>query len=83
MMLLRCPWCGPRNVTEFRYVGEKTSRPDPATTTPTQWRTYLYTRANVFGWTVETWYHSTGCRQHFSVERHTLSNRTRPVQENS
>ena len=29
MMLIDCPHCGPRNSAEFRYLGEKRSRPDP------------------------------------------------------
>ncbi len=29
MMRLPCPWCGPRNVSEFRYAGEARPRPDP------------------------------------------------------
>ena len=49
-MLLPCPWCGPRNATEFRYGGEAGPRPDPATTTPEEWRRYLYFHANPRGW---------------------------------
>ncbi|NLU72650.1 sarcosine oxidase subunit delta [Streptomyces sp. HNM0575] len=77
MMLLPCPWCGPRNVSEFTYGGERTPRPDPATATPAEWRDYLYTRRNTRGWTAETWYHGNGCRQHVVIERHTLTNETR------
>lgn len=77
MMLLPCPYCGPRNATEFRYVGERASRPDPATTSQAAWRGYLYTRRNARDWTAETWYHGSGCRQHFTLERHTLTNETR------
>lgn len=77
MMLLPCPWCGPRNVSEFGYVGERSPRPDPATTGPSEWRAYLYTRRNARGWTAETWYHGNGCRRHVVIERHTLTNETR------
>jgi sarcosine oxidase delta subunit len=34
MMLLPCPFCGVRNVGEFRYAGEAKSRPDPNSVTP-------------------------------------------------
>ncbi len=78
MILLPCPWCGPRNVAEFRYVGEAVQRPDPNKTSLEEWRRYLYFRANPCGWTVETWYHRAGCRQYFSLERNTLTNETRP-----
>jgi len=69
-----CPHCGPRNRSEFRHVGEMTTRPDPRTTTPEQWRDYLYVRDNLADWTIETWYHGAGCRQFMTLERHTVTN---------
>ena len=80
MMLMPCPWCGPRSATEFRFcgeAGEAGARPDPATATPEQWRRYLYLRANPRGWSAETWYHGSGCRRYFRAERHTLTNEVR------
>lgn len=77
MMLLSCPWCGPRNATEFRYGGENRSRPDPATATPSQWRGYLFTKSNPMGQVRETWYHRAGCRQYITVERDTRTNESR------
>ncbi|MBA3630205.1 MAG: sarcosine oxidase subunit delta [Actinobacteria bacterium] len=77
MMLLPCPHCGPRNSSEFRYVGEGTARPDPGTATIGVWRDYLYTRSNPAGWTTENWFHRAGCRRYFTVERHTVSNAVR------
>lgn len=77
MMLLPCPYCGPRNATEFKYVGEATHRPDPATTGPAAWRSYLYHKRNARGWTRESWYHQAGCRQYLTVERHTEQNQVR------
>jgi len=73
-----CPHCGPRNRSEFRHVGEASSRPDPGTTTPEQWRAYLYLRDNLADWTTETWYHGSGCRQFMTLERHTVTNHFRP-----
>lgn len=81
MILLPCPWCGPRNVSEFHYGGELAPRPDPATATTEQWRGYLYMRDNRCGWTAERWYHRAGCRQYFVIERNTLTSETRPHQE--
>ena len=49
MILIRCPWCGPRDAGEFHYSGETTPRPDPASATPAQWRDYLYFPANPRG----------------------------------
>ena len=77
MILLLCPHCGPRNASEFRYVGELSARPDPNATSVEEWRTFLYTRLNPASWTTETWFHRAGCRQHFVVERHTVTNKVR------
>jgi heterotetrameric sarcosine oxidase delta subunit len=77
MILLPCPWCGPRDAAEFAHSGELTPRPDPGTAAPAQWRAYLYLRANTRGWVTETWYHRMGCRRFITVERHTETNETR------
>ena len=77
MIVVPCPYCGPRNSAEFRWVGESVPQPDPNSATPEQWRSFLYLRRNPAGWTVETWYHRAGCRQYFTVERHTVTNEVR------
>lgn len=77
MILLPCPWCGPRNVQEFAHVGETVTRPAVATTTPGEWRDYLFFRTNPRGWTVEHWFHRAGCRRFFVAERHTVTNEVR------
>ncbi|MBA3308618.1 MAG: sarcosine oxidase subunit delta [Nocardioidaceae bacterium] len=77
MILLPCPWCGPRDAGEFGYVGEVGARPDPRTATPERWREYLYLRANVAGWGTERWYHRMGCRRYLTVERNTTTNEVR------
>jgi heterotetrameric sarcosine oxidase delta subunit len=77
MILLPCPHCGPRNASEFRYLGEERGRPDPAATTPSEWRAYLYDKQNPAGWTTETWLHALGCRAFFVAERHTVTNEIR------
>ena len=79
MFRLPCPHCGPRDASEFRHVGEARTRPDPQTADPGQWRTYLYEQRNVAGWTTESWFHTFGCRRFVSVERHTVTNETRPA----
>lgn len=81
MIELDCPNCGRRNVSEFRYVGERHPRPDPATVDPATWRGYLYVRDNPAGWTAETWLHRSGCRRYLEVERHTVTNEIRRVRE--
>ena len=77
MMLVPCPWCGPRNALEFGYVDETRRRPDVTAAEPGEWRGYLYERANPLGWVRETWYHRAGCRRYLVVERHTLTNEVR------
>jgi len=74
-----CPHCGPRNLAEFRHVGEEHHRPDPAATTPEAWHDYLYGQSNAAGWTTETWYHRAGCRTFLTVQRHTVTNDIRPA----
>ena len=74
MMLLPCPWCGLRAADEFHYVGEAKKRPDPVAATEAEWRAYLYFQANPCGWTVENWYHRSGCRRFIKIERHTGTN---------
>ena len=80
MILIPCPYCGPRNASEFRYVGESIARPDPNASTQEQWRAYLYERANPSGWTTESWFHRAGCGRYLKVERDTNSNEVRAAQ---
>jgi heterotetrameric sarcosine oxidase delta subunit len=77
VILLPCPYCGSRNASEFRYVGELSTRPDPNATGAKEWRAFMYMRANPADWTTETWFHRAGCRQHLVVERHTVTNEVR------
>ena len=77
MLLVPCPNCGPRNAADLSYGGESQVRPDPNTTTPEQWRDYLYLENNPAGWLKENWYCRSGCRRYFSLERHTATNEFR------
>ncbi len=77
MILVPCPWCGPRNSSDLRYVGESRARPDPSESSTDEWRSYLYTRDNPAGWTTETWYCRSGCRRYFVVERDSVTNQIR------
>ena len=80
MILVPCPFCGPRNASEFKWCGEARTRPDPNNTTTAEWREYLYMRRNPAGWTVETWFHRAGCRKYFTAERDTVSNEIRTAE---
>ena len=77
MVVIPCPHCGPRNVSEFVYKGESKDRPNGLTATPVAWREYLYLHENLAGWTSESWFHRAGCRSFVTIERHTVSNAVR------
>jgi heterotetrameric sarcosine oxidase delta subunit len=71
--LVPCPNCGLRDVNEFGYAGEVTSRPR---TLPDlrELTSYLYFRRNVAGVQREWWYHRFGCETWFLAERDTRTN---------
>ena len=58
MLRLSCPYCGPRDETEFAYGGEShISRPPPEVG-GAEWANYLYFRRNVKGVAFERWQHA-------------------------
>lgn len=75
MLLIQCPWCGPRDEIEFSYGGEAhRARPaDPAALSDAEWAEFLFMRRNPKGLHRERWVHSAGCRRWFNVERHTVT----------
>ena len=73
MLHLTCPFCGPREFTEFEYGGEADlARPAPDAEEGA-WLHYVYLRANPGGWRAELWRHAHGCGTWLRVERHTTS----------
>jgi heterotetrameric sarcosine oxidase delta subunit len=75
MLLIKCPFCGLRDQTEFRCGGE-TSRERPARpelASDAEWADYLFYRENPKGPLVERWVHAYGCRRWFQVVRDTLT----------
>jgi len=72
--VLTCPNCGPREVTDFAYGGEVTPRPS-ARPSFRELNVYNYFRANVAGVQEEWWFHRSGCRAWFVVQRDTRTNR--------
>jgi sarcosine oxidase, subunit delta len=77
MQLIECPWCGPREETEFHYGGQAhVAYPDdPAALTDEQWAHYVFFRANPKGEFAERWCHSVGCRRWFNAVRDTATYR--------
>ncbi|GAB3852107.1 sarcosine oxidase subunit delta [Nocardioides maradonensis] len=73
MLQLTCPWCGPRDETEYHYGGQAhVAYPeDPSALSDEEWAQYLFFRDNPKGPFAERWSHSTGCRRWFNVVRDT------------
>ena len=76
--LLTCPHCGPRDVNEFAYAGEVTSRPKQSPTLR-ELTDYVYFRRNVAGVQREWWQHRYGCEVWFLAERDTRTNEVQSV----
>jgi sarcosine oxidase subunit delta len=77
MLLIPCPWCGPRPENEFHYGGEAhVTRPvDPSTISDAEWATFLYNRTNPRGIHTERWRHLHGCGRFFNCIRDTIADR--------
>ena len=73
MMLLNCPWCGPRDEAEFSYGGTTHIARPPLEASDAEWGAYLFFRDNPKGLLRERWRHSYGCGQWFNVARHTVT----------
>jgi heterotetrameric sarcosine oxidase delta subunit len=77
MLLIRCPWCGPRDEAEYHYGGQAhvPYPADPAMLSDEEWAQYLFFRDNPRGPFAERWCHSAGCRRWFNVLRDTSTDR--------
>jgi sarcosine oxidase subunit delta len=77
MLLIDCPYCGPRPEIEFRYGGEAhLARPvDPSQLSDEEWASFLYRRSNPKGRFAERWRHTHGCARFFNAIRDTVSDK--------
>ena len=74
MLLIECPWCGPRLQSEFMCGGEgHIIRPDPQSASDAEWADYLFMRQNPKGLHHERWMHVHGCRRWFHMTRNTVT----------
>jgi sarcosine oxidase subunit delta len=71
MLLIPCPWCGPRNQVEFTYGGDATVRRPAPDASEETWTQYVYVRDNPCGPHDELWFHGASCRRWFVVRRDT------------
>lgn len=79
MMLISCPFCGPRADIEYVYGGVAgLSHPDDQADEATLTE-YLFLRDNPKGWHREVWVHRHGCGSWIEVERHTVTHEIRQV----
>ena len=73
MLRINCPFCGPRDMTEFTYIGDaNVHRPD-GDGSEKAFYTYVYLRDNPRGVHGEIWQHTGGCRGFVKVIRDTLT----------
>jgi heterotetrameric sarcosine oxidase delta subunit len=81
VLLIRCPWCGPRDEIEFRYGGQAhVAYPSDADAlTDAEWADYLFMRENPKGDWAERWFHAAGCRRWFDAVRSTATNEFREL----
>lgn len=75
MLLITCPWCGPRDQTEFSYGGDAAvvGRRPAEGAALAAWYEYVYLRDNPRGAHEELWQHTAGCRSWLRVTRDTLT----------
>ena len=73
MLLIKCPWCGERDMVEFTHGGDATKvyPKDPNATTSEEWHDFIYLRENPCGEHVEYWPQVAGWRQWLKVRRDT------------
>lgn len=74
MQTFPCPFCGPRDETEFHFAVEAGHpRPEPAgEVSDDQWAAYLYASAAPNGTAREVWLHLT-CGEYFVMTRDTVT----------
>jgi len=72
-VLIRCPWCGERDLAEYYYGGDATVRRPAQDAGLKAWHDYVYLRDNPKGPHQELWQHSSGCREFLVVTRDTLT----------
>jgi len=82
MLLINCPFCGPRNESEFVHGGPvREPRPEsPQDLSDAEWVQYLTVTQNPVGPVLEKWWHVRGCGEWVTIERDT---RTHQISSNT
>jgi sarcosine oxidase, subunit delta len=72
MKLMTCPLNGPRNISEFVWLGEVKEMPDPDSCSDAQWADYVFLENNIAGIVDEWWVHAPS-NMFFIARRNTVS----------
>ena len=83
MFLIKCPYCGERDQSEFSYGGEAhIERPtNSADLTDDEWAEFVFMRSNPKGVFAERWNHAHGCRKWFNALRNTATDELLAIYE--
>ncbi len=75
MFVIRCPYCGERDLSEFSYGGEAhIARPAHGEAmSDADWAGYVFHRTNPKGVLAERWNHQAACRRWFNMLRNTAT----------
>jgi sarcosine oxidase subunit delta len=79
MIRIDCPFCGPRDHSEFSYGGDASIEYPALDASMEEWHDAIFLRENVRGMQAETWHHANGCRMWLVVERDTMTHEIRSV----
>ena len=82
-MIIDHPLLGPRDASEFTYLGDASliDRPDWQSPTAAQdFYEYAYLRNNPAGWHQELWFHEAGDRSWLVVTRNTVTHEINKVE---
>lgn len=76
MLLISCPWCGPRDEREYIYGGDSIKLPllvDSMPESMKEWHEAVHIRSNTTEQNRELWFHGSGCEAWIEVVRNTSS----------
>jgi len=74
-MMIPCPCCGERDVSEFRYGGDAGKQRPARECSDAAWaHDYVFLFENPKGPHTEYWQHVLGCRRWFKLARNTATN---------
>lgn len=70
MLLIPCPYCGPRDESEFVYGGRVIKLPAMDESDNLEdWHDAIHMRSNSTGLHPEFWYHDAGCECWIEIDR--------------